>query len=175
MKKVIIFVFIIAGVFFASKLIKNKKEQLEKSRTAYIHTYKPLEAEVSDEPKNIISFNALVEAKESPNITTKVSGYIQKIYVNENQNINKGDILVKIDNEEYLHNLLQLESSLAALKNSYLSLKSSIESLKLDTGYAFDQYNINQKLYNIGESQGCSWICLKSYMSRKKQKSTQAF
>lgn len=52
-------------------------------------------------------------------VTSRVGGYISKIYYDENQQVKKGDTLLVIDNSEYL---LQQQESVSALANAKAQL-----------------------------------------------------
>ena len=58
--------------------------------------------------------DAQVEAYINP-ITARVTGYVTKIYYEENQDVKKGDTLLLIDNSEYV---LQQQEASAALLNA---------------------------------------------------------
>ena len=57
--------------------------------------------------------NAQVEGHLMP-VTAKVSGYVTAVPVEENQNVRAGEVLVQIDDREYVAKLAQAEGDLAA-------------------------------------------------------------
>jgi len=150
MKKIILIIMIIAIGFLGVMLIKIKKEEQNNQPTAFI---KQEEKQPQNEEKkgdDFEYFQAKIESLQNPKITTKISGYIQNIRVSENQNVQKGEILVQIDNKEYKESLKQIEYSKKAIKSNIDSLQLSLESLLLDSNLAKTQYETNQKLYEIG-------------------------
>jgi len=150
MKKIILIIMIIAIGFLGVMLIKIKKEEQNNQPTAFI---KQEEKQPQNEEKkgdDFEYFQAKIESLQNPKITTKISGYIQNIRVSENQNVQKGEILVQIDNKEYKESLKQIEYSKKAIKANIDSLQLSLESLLLDSNLAKTQYETNQKLYEIG-------------------------
>lgn len=150
MKKVVLFIImalLIAGGF---KLIKEKKDEISNEKKAFVHVYKPLETKQEKSSDKFETFSAKLEAVQNPKISTKVSGYITKIFVEENQEIKKGQKLVSIDDLEYKQTLLQLSYSINALKSSVDSFISSLNSLKLDMQLSLKEFETNKKLYKIG-------------------------
>ena len=150
MKKIVL-ILLIAGLFFVGfRLIQSKKEEQSNQPTAFIsqEISKPqIEKRKED---NFEYFQAKSEATFNPKITTKISGYIQNIKVKENQVVQKGEVLVQIETNEYQNNLKQSQFLIQSSKKGIESLNLSLESLKLDSDLAKTQYETNQKLYQIG-------------------------
>jgi len=69
-------------------------------------------------------------------LSTKLAGYVEKVYVEESQMVKKGDVLVSIDAIEIRSNIDALNATLLAQKND-LALAKSI-------------YTRNEKLYRVG-------------------------
>ena len=149
-KKIILFVALILVVIGGIKVIKSKKESQANEPTAYKHQYKVMENNTTNEEHNYELYTAKLEATQNPQITTKISGYIEKIFVEENKKVKKGDILIKIDSNEFDLSLKQILYSTKALQSNLLSLQQNIESLKLDMQLSLNTYNTNKKLYNAG-------------------------
>lgn len=150
MKKIVLIILVLLLIFVGFILIKKKQESQANEPTAFVST------ESIPVHKSVIMnddfeyFQAKVEAIESPKISTKVSGYITNINIKENQEVKKGNILVKIDDDEYQESIKQLVYSLQAIRASIDALKLSVESLSLDSDITKKQYQTNQKLYEIG-------------------------
>lgn len=149
MKKIVFLIILIILIFSGFILIKSKKDEQNNESKAFVHIYKPLEEEQKN-INNYESFSAKLEALEVSLISTKVSGYIKKIYFKENQEVKKGDVLLDIDDLEYKHNILQLQYSIKALKSSIDSLNLSLNSLNLDMLLSKKEYETNNKIYKIG-------------------------
>lgn len=83
-----------------------------------------------------------LEAEEEALVVAKVGGVVEKIFVEEGDSIKTGQILAKLDDEQYKLELIQAESILERLSNEYernLSLfknkivsKESYEKIKYD-------------------------------------------
>ncbi len=150
MKKIALFIIMALLITGGFKLIKEKKEEISNEKKAFVHVYKPLETKQKESLDKFETFSAKLEAVQNPKISTKISGHITKIFVEENQEIKKGQKLVSIDDLEYKQTLLQLSYSINALKSSVDSFVSSLNSLKLDMQLSLKEFETNKKLYKIG-------------------------
>ena len=63
--------------------------------------------------------NAYVDAN-IVNISTKVGGYVEKVYAKDNQFVHKGDKLVQIDPRDYQYSLSGANANLTASKGNYI-------------------------------------------------------
>ena len=79
---------------------------------------------------------AQIVSDKSIKLSTKLAGYVEKVYVTESQKVKKGDVLVSIDAIEIRSNIDALNATLLAQKND-LALAKSI-------------YVRNEKLYKVG-------------------------
>lgn len=71
--------------------------------------------------------DAQIEANMNP-IIPRVGGYIEKVYVDDNQAVKKGDTLFVIQDEDYLVQLQQAKASLAAAESQLVVAQASISS-----------------------------------------------
>jgi RND family efflux transporter MFP subunit len=83
-----------------------------------------------------VPFLAQILADKGIQLSTKLAGYVEKVFVEESQKVKKGEVLVQIDSIEIRSNLDALQSILKA-QESDLALVKNI-------------YMRNQKLYAIG-------------------------
>jgi RND family efflux transporter MFP subunit len=81
-------------------------------------------------------FLAKLQSDKSIKISTKIAGYIKKIYVKESSRVIKGQLLATIDEEDINSNIRLLKTTLAQQHNDFTLAKQI--------------YERNQKLYNIG-------------------------
>ena len=140
-KKMIITVLVVLAVVVLG--IKGKG-LLEKRKEEVVNEALPSTAQVSIEVvkakqgtlRNSVSFLAQVLSDKSIKLSTKLAGYVEKVMVEEAQNVKKGDVLVRIDAVELKSNIEALESTFQAQKND-VQLAQSI-------------YARNQKLYEVG-------------------------
>jgi len=134
-KKVIITIIVLIAVgallYNGKSLLEKRKEQIAKEPTPmakpiYIKLVKP---QLGKEEKRA-QFLATVSADKSIKLSTKLAGFIKKVYVEDSQKVKEGELLVKIDDKEILANINALKSALNAQKNDYLLAKSIYERNK---------------------------------------------
>ncbi len=141
MKKIIITVIFVIGAVIlginGKAMLQNKQKEIKNEKPPVVAT---ISVEVI-KPKsgfleNKEGYIAQIESVKSIKLSTKLAGYIEKVYVQENQKIKKNQILVKIDDTETRSNIDALYASLSSQKQD-LELARSI-------------YNRNKELYKIG-------------------------
>jgi len=124
-------------VIKAKSLLDSKKEEinnepLPQSQRVTIPVMHGKDGEMSSS----MTFLAQIAADKSIQISTKLSGYVENLYVDESQVVNKGDQLVSIDAIDIHSNIDALKTTLS-MQKSDLSLAKSI-------------HNRNRKLHNVG-------------------------
>jgi len=141
MKKIIIGLLslvILAGVAYKGKALMEKRkeeivnEPLPQKEKLTVSLTKPKEGSLEQREK----FLATIESQKSVKISTKMAGYIKKVYVSEGQIVKKGTLLATIDDSDINSNIDILKTNLAQQQN--------------DLALAKQIYMRNQKLYNIG-------------------------
>lgn len=73
--------------------------------------------------------NAQIEAKVNP-VIPHVSGYVEAVYVKDNQFVKKGDTLLTIDSSDYVLLVKEAEAGLAAAKSSYEVAVQNVKASK---------------------------------------------
>ncbi|MCI0500832.1 MAG: biotin/lipoyl-binding protein, partial [Epsilonproteobacteria bacterium] len=118
MKKIILIV-LVAGLIFAGfRLIQSKKKEQNNQPTAFI-SQEILKPQIETRKNDSFEyFQAKSEAILNPKIATKISGYIENIKVKENQVVQKGEILVQIETNEYQNNLKQSQYLIQSSKKN---------------------------------------------------------
>jgi RND family efflux transporter MFP subunit len=141
MKKAIVTViFVIAAVILGIKgkgLLKTKENEIKNEKPPIVASITVPVVKAKDGVlEKRVSYIAQIIADKSIKLSTKLAGYIQKVYVSESQKVKKGELLVKIDSVE--------------LKSSIKALKSTLSAQKDDLKLAKSIYDRNIKLYEIG-------------------------
>ena len=140
-KKIIIRLVLIIAVVV---LVIKGKGLLESRKTEIAHAALPLAGAVTVPVvkatqgmlTNKVPFLAQVLSDKSITLSTKLAGYVEKVYVEESQKVKKGELLVRIDAIELNSNIEALKATLNAQTND-LELAKSI-------------YARNKKLFAIG-------------------------
>jgi len=141
MKKIIVFLIVIAAVGFigykGKGLLKQRESEVANTplpitEAITVHTITPQSGEL----EHSHSLLAQVSANKHIKLSTKLAGYIKEISVEESQQVKKGDLLIRIDDTEIRSSITSLES-VRATQESDLALAQNI-------------HQRNQKLYEIG-------------------------
>ena len=139
-KRIIIIIFVI----LAAVLLIKGKGLLEKRRAAIEHEALPstymlnvtlVKAE-QDSLQNRVTFLAQVLSDKSITLSTKLTGFVEKIFVEESQKVHKGDLLASIDAFE--------------VRSNIDTQKSVLKAQESDLALARGIYERNKKLYAIG-------------------------
>ena len=88
--------------------------------------------------------DAQVEANISP-ITPKVSGFVKKYYVEDNQHVNAGDTLVVLDDRDFIIKVKQAETVLAYAKANVQSSGANLQTA---------EENVQSSTYNSRAAEG---------------------
>jgi RND family efflux transporter MFP subunit len=141
MKKVIIILIslaIMAGIAFKAKgLMEQRKEEIVNEPTPQKRT---ISISLSHAKQGIMKetqpYLAIVQSDKSIKVATKMAGYIEHLYVEESQWVEKGKLLATIDQSDIDSNIALLRTTLSQQKN--------------DLALAQQIYNRNKKLYEVG-------------------------
>ncbi|MFL9842931.1 HlyD family secretion protein [Flavobacterium rhizosphaerae] len=98
--------------------------------------------------------DAQIEKNMSP-IIPRVTGYITKIYVKDNQQVKKGDTLFVIDDKDYVVRVEEAKAALAAAQSSFEAAKADIGGAS--AGVAVSDANIASSKQNIEAAKVRLW------------------
>lgn len=101
----------------------------------YIHS---LSHETTDDAQVVKKMNPIIP---------RVSGYITKVMVKDNQQVKKGDTLFIIDNSDYLVKVEEAKAALAAAENSYEVARADIGTAQ--AGVSVSEANVQSAQGNI--------------------------
>lgn len=87
--------------------------------------------------------DAMVDGDIAP-VITRTDGFAEKIYVEDNQLVNKGDTLVQLDTIDYHLQLLQAETALHISKTNLERSLIVLDSKKIDEKMAKQQIQIHE-------------------------------
>ncbi|RZJ34451.1 MAG: HlyD family secretion protein [Flavobacterium sp.] len=90
--------------------------------------------------------DAQVEKNMSP-IIPRVTGYVTKVYVHDNDFVKKGDTLFTIDDKDYVVKVEEANAALAAAQGSYSAAREDIGSA--EANIAFSEANTQSAAGNI--------------------------
>jgi len=116
----------------------------------------PIPVEVTEVIKGSVSANysgtATLEAEGEALVVAKVSGVVEKIFVEEGDSVKTGQVLAKLEDEEFIHRLAQVESKLEELDNEFQRNKELFKN-KLISAEAHDrtkyEYQTQKSTYDL--------------------------
>ncbi len=141
MKKIIVTIItiaLLAGVAFKAKgLLEQRKEEnaqapLPKKEKLHLKLTHATQGKMEEKTP----FLASVASQKSIKVSTKMAGYIEQMFVEESQKVQKGQLLAKIDERDINSNISLLRTTLSQQQN--------------DLALAQQIYERNQKLYEVG-------------------------
>ena len=120
--KIIIGVIILLGIlgFITFKVLKKSDKEL------VIRTYVVDEYTI----ENTVTATGTIQPLEQVEVGTQVSGEIDKIYVDYNSVVKKGQLLAELDKSNLLENLRQAEASVRSAESELEYSKTSFERTK---------------------------------------------
>ena len=83
-------------------------------------------AQLADYPV-VHSFSGKLEADKQSNLSTRIMGQIQRIYVKPGQKVNQGDLLIQIRNQDILAKKAQVEASKVEASTAYESAEKDLK------------------------------------------------
>jgi RND family efflux transporter MFP subunit len=139
-KKIIAVIFIAIAVLLGIKgksLLKQREQEVQNTPKAKVYSMsvkliKAKEGKLEEKSRYL----ATLKGDKNIKLSTKLAGFVQKVYVQDSQLVKKGDLLVKIDAKE--------------LTNSIDSIKANLSALKSDLELSKKIYSNNKKLYKVG-------------------------
>ncbi|WP_297445179.1 biotin/lipoyl-binding protein [Desulfurobacterium sp.] len=151
MRKILTIVVVAAVVFAGIRLVKKRKAEMEATSlptipSITVKTVLPKTGTVTE--KTVFTGRALRE--NTVLVSTKLSGYINRVYVTENQKIRKGTLLAKIDGSEIESGIKQLKENLQAAEKSLEALKLSLQAAQTEKTFAEDKFKRVKALYEAG-------------------------
>lgn len=137
MKKIMIVLLVVALFVSAAVLLKKRKQSVKDAATPtpLVYQVKVVSA-VTERLEQTRPFLAQLTAHETAGISSKLSGRIQEVLVKENQFVEKGDLLLRIDDLETVSNMKSLKVSLAVQEK--------------DVQYAKILHERNKSLFKVG-------------------------
>jgi len=146
MKKILGIGMIVIIVLFAVKILNERKNKVENAASPVLPALSISLVRVEQGTvRKTENFLALLESQRQVKISTKLSGYIQKIAVEESQEVKKGDPLVEIDKGELLASLKTLEATLKQQESDYLIGKNVFaRNQKLHTAGALPKEKLEE-------------------------------
>ncbi len=137
MKKLILLLLVIALGVSGAKLLKKRKQSIKDAPVPTPLTY---QVKIISAKTGLLEqtrpFLARLTALKTAEISSKLSGLIKELPVRENQVVQKGDLLLQIDDLEIVSNIKSLQVSMKAQEK--------------DVKYTRSLHERNKALYKVG-------------------------
>ena len=147
-KKVLITIAVIVGIVVLAAILKIGPFA-KKEATYTFETVKVEKGKIS----NTVTATGTIEAITSVNVGTQVSGIIQKVYVDFNDNVKQGQLLAKLDETALRAQLDQSQSTVDQAQAELTYQESTFTRLKtLYEKKLIAQTDYDQALYNFQRS-----------------------
>lgn len=114
----IVFLFLVLSLFVGS----CKREEGERAKEPFRGVNVEVREVRRESIPDVVTFVANLEPRQRTAIIPKVSGLIEKIYVREGDYVRKGDLLVKLEQKDYL---VALQKAEAALEEAEANLEQA--------------------------------------------------
>ena len=143
----IIFTFLVIYSCKSNTAIKNGTEKAEDPGIP-VDVTKVIKGSVSAN----YSGTATLEAEGEELVVAKVSAVVEKIFAEEGDSVKAGQVLAKLEDEEFIHRLAQVESKLEELDNEFQRNKELFKN-KLISAEAYDrtkyEYQTQKSTYDL--------------------------
>ncbi len=151
MKKIVAVLLIALLVASAAYLVKKRKAELKKEGypIAPELVARTVEPKVGSVKQTFMVIGKVV-SDASPKISTKVSGYIERVFVSESQKVKKGQLLFKIDSTELRNSIAALKTKAESLKEAIAAQNYSLEALKEELALTERNLKRTENLYSKG-------------------------
>lgn len=94
-----------------------------------------------------LELDGKVESQNEKMISSKMMGYIKKVYVNEGDTVKKGDILYEIDDANFSYNSKILKEQIKNVKLNLSRYKNLLDQ-DLVSKYEYEQIELNLSILN---------------------------
>ncbi len=123
MKRIVLSINLLAVLLFSSCQEEANQSIKDTSKPVTVTTYT-----ISNQTSaNQISVSGTVEAANTANLSTRNSGYVDRVLVSLGDEVQKGELLIKINNADLSAKLAQSKASVAEAQASYQTAKKDYE------------------------------------------------
>lgn len=127
MKSIVLNLFIIAMLFTVSSC-SDKKQNPEVVKTEAISVKVSPVSSNTNSP--FLSANGKVQSVNSANLSTRMMGYVNKIYVKVGDKVNKGQLLLSVNNADLSAKLAQVNASITEANAAFVNAEKDYNRYK---------------------------------------------
>jgi multidrug efflux pump subunit AcrA (membrane-fusion protein) len=136
-KKIVIYAVIIAVVAGGIVVVKNKVSSSAKNKTTQIIASKTsvqVEMAETTEKNAGDTYKATLEANEQGTVTSKLAAKIVSVAVQNGQNVNAGDTIATLDDQDIQNNIKTAQAQIAIYEKQVQSSEQSVNSAQVAMG-----------------------------------------
>ncbi|HDL89552.1 MAG TPA: efflux RND transporter periplasmic adaptor subunit [Thermodesulforhabdus norvegica] len=149
-KKQMIFLLLLILVLLAGMIFLVRKRKLELAKMRRPVQYRPVVQVVSVKKGAIdvsVKYLGEIIPVTETQIASKVTGYIEKIFVDDGARVSKGSVLVKIDDRDVKAHIESIEARIEAAQGNLEALEAKLPGLKSAVYTNRGIYERNRILY----------------------------
>ncbi len=111
---------VVVSIMSCSNSKENKTASAEKPISVNVNT-------PGNSTANSLSLSGRIEAVQSANISTRIMGYITKVYVKTGDKVQKGQLLFSVNNEDIIAKRAQADASVTQAEASFNSAQKDFD------------------------------------------------
>ncbi|BAU22506.1 hypothetical protein THC_0100 [Caldimicrobium thiodismutans] len=149
-KKIISFIVIVFLILSGITLLLKRKREIAKIPPPQepIYTVEGIKVQKGRVTENVQFLGKFLPVNEV-SISTKLQGYIEKVFVNEGDQVKRGQLLVKIDAQPVMLAIENLRYNEVSLEHQVESLSSELQGAQSNLSYEKENFLRDKKLYEV--------------------------
>lgn len=147
-KRIVAIIVVLILLIALVVLIKKRKHELMgmKPPRQYVTVVQVAPVKKGDLDVTVRYLGEIVPITENA-IASKISGFIENVFVDEGNHVKQGDTLVKIDDREIRDRIDSVEARITATRNNLLALEARVSGFKSAVSTNKGIFNRNKTLY----------------------------
>ncbi len=147
-KRILVILIVIVVLVLLVVLIRKRKKELAKMPppASYAAVVKVVPVRRGSLAVTVKYLGEIVPVTEY-SVASRVSGFIENIFVDEGNRVREEDILVKVDDRDIRERITSLEARIEATKSNMAALRSRLPGLRSSVNTAKGIFNRNKVLY----------------------------
>jgi len=140
----------ILGLFIvAAMLLSSCSESKTENKTAVTAVNVTVEKALQPKGKGFFNASGQIEAENFANISTRMMGYVSKVYVKVGDKVNKGQALIDINNSDMEARRAQTQAGINQAKASFLTAEKNYQRFQV----LLEQKSASQKEFDDVKTQ----------------------
>lgn len=150
-KKIVIYAVIVVTVIGGAVIVRMNQSTSNKAKTASTTVSSKIAVQVKEaqsvEGKTGDTYKATLEACQQGILSSKLSGKILSVSIENGQSVNAGDTLITLDGQDTQNSIKAAQSQLQVYEDQLNTTKVALEKLKVNLDDASRNYNRQEALF----------------------------